>query len=168
MDPDGLLAGGANAPFAIIALRSAIMFVVALVLLRLSSRRSLGRHSAFDWVLAVILGSVLSRGVNGNSPLLPTIGAGAVLLTLNRLFAMAAVRWQWFDRLVHGQPIELLRDGQLEEECLRRHDLTRDDVLEDVRNAIQSEDLGQLQKGMLERNGHITVVRREAGLRQQE
>jgi uncharacterized membrane protein YcaP (DUF421 family) len=158
MDPDALLDGGAGAPFGIVALRTAIMFVVALAFLRLSSRRTLGRHSAFDWVLAVILGSVLSRAINGNAPLLPTIGAGALLLVLNWLFGAVAVRWPWFDRLVHGRPIVLIRDGQLEEESMRRHHLTRDDVLEDVRHAIQSEDLGQLKVGFLDRNGGISVV----------
>jgi uncharacterized membrane protein YcaP (DUF421 family) len=158
--------GAPGAPFAVIALRTSIMFVVALVFLRLSSRRTLGRHSAFDWVLAVILGSVLSRAINGNAPLLPTVGAGAVLLALSWLFGAAAVRWPWFDCVVHGRPIEVIRDGKLEHARMHRQHLTRDDVLEDVRNAIQSEDLDQLRLGLLERNGRITVVRKEEGSRQ--
>jgi uncharacterized membrane protein YcaP (DUF421 family) len=161
MDLDGLLDGGARAPFGIVALRTAIMFVVALAFLRLSSRRTLGRHSAFDWVMAVILGSVLSRPINGDAPLLPTIGAGALLLVLHWLFGATAVRWPWFDRMVHGQPLVLIRDGHLEEASMRRHHLTREDVLEDVRHAIQSEDLEQLKSGFLDRNGGISVVRKD-------
>lgn len=160
MDLDGLLDGDPRACLAVIALRTVIMFMVALLFLRLSSRRFLGRHSALDWVLAVILGSVLSRAINGDAPLLTTVAAGLVLVALNWLFGACAVHWAWFGRLIHGRPIVLVENGQLNEACMRRHHLTRDDVLEDVRNAIQSDRLEEVQQALLERNGRLTVVRR--------
>jgi uncharacterized membrane protein YcaP (DUF421 family) len=160
MDFAGLLDGDPRAALPVIALRTLIMFIVALVFLRLSSRRFLGRHSALDWVLAVILGSVLSRAINGDAPLLTTIAAGLVLVALNWLFGAGAVRWRWLDRLIHGRPIVLVEDGQLKEAAMRRHHFTVDDVLEDVRNAIQSDRLDDVQLALLERNGRLTVVRR--------
>jgi len=47
------------------SMRGAVVFVVALVLIRASGRRSFGQHSPFDACITVLLGAVLSRAVVG-------------------------------------------------------------------------------------------------------
>ncbi len=49
--------------------RAVAVFVAALVLVRFGEKRSLGRCTVFDAILAIMLGSVLSRAINaGHSP----------------------------------------------------------------------------------------------------
>jgi hypothetical protein len=43
-----------------------------------------------------MLGSIMSRAINGSAPLVPTLLAGAVLLGLHWLFALLAVHTSWF------------------------------------------------------------------------
>ena len=64
------------------ALRAVIVFVATLVMVRLSSKRSLARKTAFDAVLLIIIASVLARAINGSTPFFPTIGTGFVLVVL--------------------------------------------------------------------------------------
>ena len=71
-DPDDLGAGA-------MALRTAVIYALTLVLVRLSSRRLLAKPSAFDVIVAIMLGSIMSRAINGSAPLVPTLAAGAVL-----------------------------------------------------------------------------------------
>ena len=67
-----------------ISLRAIIVFLATLIMVRLGHKRSLARKSAFDAILLVILASFLARGINGTSPLFATIGAGFVIVLLNR------------------------------------------------------------------------------------
>jgi uncharacterized membrane protein YcaP (DUF421 family) len=56
-----------------VSLRALIMFIAALIIVRLGSKRFLARKTAFDFILAFMLGSMLSRAINGSAELLPTL-----------------------------------------------------------------------------------------------
>ena len=47
-----------------VSVRGVIVFIATLVMVRLSSKRSLAEKTAFDAVLVVIIGSMLSRAIN--------------------------------------------------------------------------------------------------------
>src|SRR5205807_9848504 len=55
-----------------VSLRGVIVFIAALVLLRIADRRFLAKLSAFDALLGFILASMLARAINGSASFLPT------------------------------------------------------------------------------------------------
>ena len=65
-----------------IILRALIVFIGSLIIVRLGAKRFLGRKTIFDFILAFILGSMLSRAINGSSPFFSNtrcgIGGGAI------------------------------------------------------------------------------------------
>src|SRR5205823_12115098 len=73
--------------FVQISLRGIIVFLVTLTTMRLGHKRSLSRKTPFDAVLLVILAAVLSRAINGSAAFFATLGGGAALVVLHRLFA---------------------------------------------------------------------------------
>ena len=97
-----------------ISLRGIIVFVATLVMVRVSSKRSLAEKTAFDATLLVILASVLARAINGSAPFLPTLGAGFVLVLLHRVLALAAYYSHGFGILVKGKPAVLVEDGRIQ------------------------------------------------------
>src|SRR5437870_11433585 len=78
--------------FTQISLRGIIVFLMTLVMVRLSSRRSLAVKTAFDAILLVILASILSRAITGSATFFASIGARFVLAFLHCIFAWVACR----------------------------------------------------------------------------
>src|SRR5438128_11460042 len=91
--------------------RGVIVFAATLIMVRLSSKRSLAEKTAFDAVLIVIVASVLARAINGSAPFFPTIGAGFVLVLLHRLLGLAAYHSHTFGCLIQGKPAVLVQHG---------------------------------------------------------
>ena len=141
-----------------ISVRAAAIFIVALALIRLSGRRSFGLHSPFDSCTTVLLGAILSRAVTGASPFFPTLAAATMLVVMHRLAGIAGQRWRWFDRVVSGTEIVLVRDGQKDERALRKALVTEKDLEEAIRKKTGTEELSQVKRAVLERNGEITVI----------
>jgi len=51
-----------------VSVRGVIVFIATLIMVRLSSKRSLAEKTAFDAVFVVIIGSMLARAINGSEP----------------------------------------------------------------------------------------------------
>jgi hypothetical protein len=69
------------------ALRALLTFVVTIAVVRLGDKRLFGKGTAFDIIVAIMIGSIMSRAVTGSSPLFATWVAGAVLVGLHWLLA---------------------------------------------------------------------------------
>lgn len=145
--------------FGHMAARSVVVFCFAVVLARFGDRRMLGHNAGFDIVLLVILGSVLSRGVNGQAAFFPSLGASALLVLLHDLLGRLALHWHGFSKATKGEPRVLVRDGRADEAEMRRHKITRDDLEENLRLNGNVRDATEVAEARLERNGTISVVR---------
>jgi uncharacterized membrane protein YcaP (DUF421 family) len=139
------------------ALRAMLVYVLALLLVRIGSKRFLSQATAFDVIVAIMLGSILSRAINGSAPLIPTILAAGALVGLHCVFAALAARTSFFGPLVKGEPRLLIKDGQVQEEEMRRAKLSDHDLEQALR--LQSRtDPSKIKRAYLERNGSISVI----------
>jgi uncharacterized membrane protein YcaP (DUF421 family) len=141
------------------ALRGLVVFVFAVVLVRLADRRFLGRNAGFDVMLGIILGSVLSRAINGAAAFFPTLAASAVLVILHHVLGTAACYSRTFSWLVKGKPIILVQDGHSDDSALKRAKITPDDLDENLRINGNERDLAKIAEARLERNGTVSVVK---------
>lgn len=145
------------------ALRTVIVYAVTLALVRLGSRRLLAKPSAFDVIVAIMIGSIMSRAINGASEFFATFGAGAVLLGMHWAFAALAYHTDWLGNLVKGRRIPLVRDGEVLEEGMRKAHITPEDLREALRLQAHDDDVSKVRAAYMERNGAISVIfRRQA------
>jgi uncharacterized membrane protein YcaP (DUF421 family) len=156
----GLGSDAAALTFVQISLRGVVVFVAALVIVRFGDRRFLSQKTAFDAVLGFILAPMLARAVNGTAAFFPTLGGGFVLVVLHRLLAFYSRRSHAFGVLIKGRSDVIVRDGALDEAAARRNRLSDNDIVEDLRLNGNVAELRDVLLAVLERNGHISVVRR--------
>lgn len=156
----GVGAASHDITIAQMALRGAFIYIAILVLVRLAKKRFMGRASAFDVILGVMIGSIASRAVTGGAPLLPALGSVAMLIALHTLFSRMAVSWHGFGIAIKGQPRTLIRDGVIDTKEMRAAHLSEHDLWEDLRQE-GVDDLARVARGRLERSGKVSVIRAE-------
>ncbi|WP_250427702.1 DUF421 domain-containing protein [Pontibacter ruber] len=144
------------------SLRAVVVFLAALAIIRIGNPRIFGKSTAFDIVLGIMYGSLLSRAITGNSPLFPTIVASLVLVLLHRALASVAysMRWGSVSDFLKGRTITLIKDGKLQQEALRENSITENDLKEALRKQGCT-DLEDVHTACLERNGDISVVKKK-------
>jgi uncharacterized membrane protein YcaP (DUF421 family) len=140
------------------ALRGVVVYGGGLAIVRLGGHRFLGRQAAFDTILAFILGSVLSRAINGHARIVPTLVATAVVVGLHRLLADLAFRSPRFGQVVKGGAQVIVRDGEILWNRMRRHGLSRGDLDEALRLHGRIADPAAVGEARFERNGSISVL----------
>jgi uncharacterized membrane protein YcaP (DUF421 family) len=140
------------------AVRAVITFAVTLVIIRLGSKRLFGKGTAFDNIVAIMIGSIMSGSITGSTPFFPTLAAGTMLVALHWLLAYLSSRLDWFGPLVKGNPIEIVRDGQVLEDGMKSAKLSRHDLQQGLLEQGYRPDPGNVALARLERDGTISVV----------
>lgn len=139
------------------SVRGVLIFFIGLLLVRTAATRAFGRWGALDIILAVIVGSNLSRALTGSAPFAPTVIATFLLVLLHAFLSWAAIRWPQISDLAKGKPTRLVADGECDWAVMRRHGLGPGD-LDSALRASGHETLDQVEAVYLERNGDITVI----------
>jgi uncharacterized membrane protein YcaP (DUF421 family) len=145
-----------------LCVRAVILLVFGVTYIRIAGRRTFSNASPLDIVVALVVGSNLSRAMTGKAPFWPTLAATLLLVVLHRLLAMATLRWSWLAAWLKSAPTVLVRDGVEDEATMRRHGISRDDLFEGLRQE-QVEALADVRLATLEGSGRISVVRRGQG-----
>lgn len=141
-----------------VVLRALVIYLAGLLILRFGQHRFLGKNTAFDIVLGFILGSMLSRAVNGSAALGPTVLACAALVALHWLFAYGSFRSRRLGSLVKGDVRQLVRGGEIDWDAMRRVQISQRDLEEAMRSDARMDDLSQIEAAFFERSGRISFV----------
>jgi uncharacterized membrane protein YcaP (DUF421 family) len=142
-------------------LRAAGIYLAGWAILRIGGNRFLGQETAFDVVLAFVLGSTLSRAINGSAPLLITLAASAVLVALHHLLAWITWRSHHWGVIFKGNPQTLIREGRPLPEALRRFRVSSGDLEQALRLKAHLKDPSGVEEARFERNGGISVIEKK-------
>jgi uncharacterized membrane protein YcaP (DUF421 family) len=150
-------------------LRTAVIgvlaYLVLLVFLRVSGKRTLSKMNAFDFVVTVALGSTLANILlNADVSLVQGSLALLLLVTLQFVITWSSVRTRWVRRVATGQPALLLEHGCLIPAAMRRVRVTEDEIHAALRGAGVAS-LDEAAAVVLETDGSFSVLRNAAGER---
>lgn len=161
-DALGLSESASDLTIAQMSLRALVIFCFTLLALKFGKKRMMAKNSALDVVLSVILGSVISRGINGTAAFVPTLAASLTLILVYRLLAWMAAHSERVSDFVEGKSAMLMREGVIDWEAMRRHAVTHQDLETALRQALNTNALEKAQAIYLEPNGTLTVVAKSA------
>jgi uncharacterized membrane protein YcaP (DUF421 family) len=154
----GLGAEAKDINVAQMALRAVVVFAVTVFVVRLGNKRFMSRSNAFDMILGIMLGAIVSRAITGNAPFFPALAAGGVLVAMHWIFSAVAFRWHGFGAAIKGYSQVLVRNGEVDWEAIRTSHMSDRDLWEDLRGKGVSR-LDQVAEARLERSGELSVVK---------
>jgi uncharacterized membrane protein YcaP (DUF421 family) len=141
-----------------IAVRAFTMFFIALALVRLGGLRIFSKKSAFDNIVSVMLGAVLSRGITGAAPFGSAVAAGAVFVVVHRLLSLICIFNPKLATLINGKQVLLYSKGRLYSKNLTRCSLSEEDLLESLRLDTQKDSLDEVESAYMENNGNVSFI----------
>ena len=146
----------------LVAWHTLAIYLCLIVMFRAAGRRHLAQLNIIDLVIILVMGSAVETAMVAGDTSLPAglVSAGTLLIA-NRAIAWALSRSRRWRRLVSGDPMLLVREGQFIEENLRRAGMSHEDVLEALRQHEQC-DIKRVKFAVLETNGIVTVIPRDA------
>ncbi|MDB5457018.1 MAG: hypothetical protein JWP92_2603 [Caulobacter sp.] len=146
-----------DASAAQLCVRAVVLFVFGIVCIRIAGRRTFSQIAPLDIIVAIIIGSNLSRAMTGKAPFFPGLAATLVIVVLHRLLAMATLRSNVLARWIKCEPVILVRDGAVDREAMARHGISDSDLAEGLRME-QVETVQDIRLATLEGGGKISVV----------
>ncbi|MDX2205905.1 MAG: DUF421 domain-containing protein [Hyphomicrobiaceae bacterium] len=134
-----------------------LAYIVLIVFLRISGKRTLAKLNAFDLVVTVALGSTLSSILLDQSIALAEGAAAlAVLIFLQFAVSFLSVRWQWFAHFVRSSPSTLVENGRTRPATMRSERITEDEIVSAIR-ASGGHHVSDASTVVLESDGTISV-----------
>jgi uncharacterized membrane protein YcaP (DUF421 family) len=143
-----------------LCIRAVLLFVFGIACIRIAGRRTFAHYSPLDIIVALIVGSSISRVMTGKADVIPACSATLTLVVLHRLVALAALRWKMLAWLVKGRPLPLIKDGEIDTRALRRANISPADLHEAIR-LQRVENASEVQLAMLEGGGKVSVIRKK-------
>jgi uncharacterized membrane protein YcaP (DUF421 family) len=157
----GIFGHGKNLDCIQMGCRGVAVFLFALVLIRISGRRSFGIRSALDNIIVILLGTVLGRAIVGASAFLPVMVTCLIIVLLHRVFGWLIAHIAWFSKLIEGDKILLFEEGGFIENNLSKGLVCKEDVMQGVRKSALTEQLDKIKKIFIERNGEISAIKKD-------
>src|SRR5215469_5159015 len=146
-----------------VAVKAVLLFAVAVVGLRLGQRRTLAQLNAFDFTVAVAIGSIIGRTVTAASTSFATGAVALVtLLAVHRVVALGRQHSR-IARAIDHPPQILITGGTIQHRELARAGLTSSDLYVMLRQHGVG-DLSQVGYLIYEPSGRTTLVQADEEL----
>ena len=144
-----------------IVIRSAVVYVFLLMLLRFTGKRQIGQLAPFDLVLLLVLSNAVQNSMTGgDNSVFGGLLSATTLVALNSGVALLTSRSKKAEALIEGHPIVLIHNGKLYDAMMDRANITR----HELNSALRQAGCGcveEVRYAVLENNGAISVVARK-------
>ena len=153
---------GLTTPWWEIILRTAVVYVVVLVLLRAAGKRELGQMSPVDLVVILVIANAVQNAMTGgDNSLIGGIIAATTLVAMNIVFSRVAHRLPYVAHLFESDPTLLVKGGELMKRNLERENVDMDELMMSAREH-GIDDLAGIDSAYLERDGSISIIPKDA------
>lgn len=147
-----------NITFLQMLARSFFVFFIGILLVRYGKKRFVGKMTAFDFILAIMIGSLLSRSITKEKYFLEILGSSFLLISLHRIISFISSKSSKSAEFFKGKERVLLRNGRINWEQMKKSDLSEQDLTQALRLNGNTDQIEKVKIAILERNGDISFV----------
>ncbi len=144
-------------------LRAAAIYVILLVIFRISGKRSLAQITTFDFILLLIIGEAIQQALLGQD--FSLTNAFVVIITLLGVdigLSLLKGRSKTLERVVDDLPLVIVEDGRPLQERMDKARVDQSDVLTAARELQGLERMEQIKYAVLERSGGISIIPKQS------
>ena len=145
-------------------LRGAALYLMLLLIMRLSGRRTMAQMTPFDFVLLLIIAETTQQALMGED--FSITNAAVLIITLVMIDIGLSYLKEFsptFGKLLDGTPTVLIRDGKLDRHALKRSRMDEDDIMVSARQTQGLEKMSDIKHAVLEVDSGISVVPKKQG-----
>ena len=144
-----------------IALSSSAVYLFIVIAIRLFGKKELAQLSIIDLVFILLISNAVQNAMVGSdSSLSGGLVAATTLFIINYLLKYLLYRFPKFGSIVQGTDLMLVYKGQLNERNMAKARITRDEILEAVREHGVAE-IRDVDLAVLETDGNISIISNE-------
>lgn len=144
-----------------IVIRTAIVYLFLVVVLRLSGKREVGQLSILELIVILVLSDAVQNSMVGdNTTLWGGLVAVLTLVAVDQLLNLWSRRSRRLRRALEGEPRLLVRDGRLLTRAVNEERIE----VEDIRSAVRAHGLARIEDvrlAVLETDGSISIIPRD-------
>jgi uncharacterized membrane protein YcaP (DUF421 family) len=144
-----------------VAIRTAVVYLFLVLVLRLAGRREVGQMSILDLVVILLIANGAQNAMVGeNTTLVGGMISAATLVLLDRGLDAVLRRNQRLSHLLEGEPILLISGGRALPKAMRRAHITQ----EELERAVRAHGLAAVSDvslAVLEADGSVSVIPRD-------
>lgn len=141
--------------------RSASVYFILLIFLRLAGRRTLMQMTSFDLVLLLIIGEATQNALlQSDSSVTNAVLVILTLISLDIAFSYIKQRVPVMARWMDGLPMIIVRDGRPLKNLMVKARVSEIDVLTAARESQGLQRMEQIKYAVLETTGSISIIPR--------
>ncbi|UJF16389.1 DUF421 domain-containing protein [Jeotgalibaca sp. MA1X17-3] len=143
-----------------IAIVGIVTYLMFIIVLRISGKRTLSQMNVYDFSVTVALGSILASTItNANTAALSGIFSFTLLVVFQYIIAKLAVHLQFFNKLIKSEPSLLFYKGQYDWENMKKQRVTQDDFLQELRQQ-QCSSTDDILAVVMEASGKLSILKK--------
>jgi uncharacterized membrane protein YcaP (DUF421 family) len=140
-------------------LRALVIYLVIMVIFRVSGKRTLAQITTFDFVLLLIVGEATQQGLLGDDfSVTNAILVVSTLVGVDVGLSFVKEKAPRVARAIDSLPLVVLENGAVIQERMDRARIDEDDILAAGRKSLGIERLDQMKYAVLEQGGSISVI----------
>ena len=139
------------------AARALAVYVLMLIVIRALGRRTVGNVSAFDLLVALMLGEIVDEMIYGDVRFIQGTVAMTVIAGLAYIDSVLCYWDHGIEAILEGKPTIVVKNGRFHRPGMRRERMNEKDVLAELR--VQGvRDMREVEIALVEHNGTVSAV----------
>lgn len=142
----------------IVFIRTAILYSLVVIVMRLMGKRQIGELQPYEFVITIMISDLAALPMQDTKfPLLLGIIPIITLLLMKTLLSQLQLKSQFARKIIDGEPTILIFKGKINFLGIKKQQINIDELMEEIRLSGYF-DLNEIQYAILENNGQLSIL----------